>query len=69
MTLEKTSSSYVNCYKNSKASVTRSIDIDFSLMEENDAQVSDINAGIEVSKIENELFPAHMRVYFLFKCD
>lgn len=44
-----------------------SITVDFSVMEMAAGKVSEIK-GSDIQLKENELYPPHLRVYYLFKC-
>ena len=57
------------CLKSSYNSYSHSVTVDYSYMSESEASVTDINgAGIELTRGDNDLYPPHMRVYFIFKC-
>ena len=55
------------CSEKTNSNRGGTIKIDFSVMQESTAFVSDIK-GSDIQLKENELFPPHLRVYYLFKC-
>ena len=56
-------------YGNIKKIYERNAEVDFSKMNYSAAPVSKIRgAGIELTSNANDLYPPHMRVFFLFKC-
>ena len=58
-----------NVYMPGKKAYTKYAKVDFSQMSYSSAGVSKIRgAGIDLTSNANDLYPPHMRVYFIFKC-
>ena len=56
-------------YKSGLQQRTNYAEVDFSRMQNSAAEVSRIHgSGIELTNSPNDLYPQHMRVYFIFKC-